>query len=77
MERFARGLAKRIYQGPGPVFLEFKKEPDDTERVALTKVYINCDGEFYHLQNPKEISVRLNENICNGQINILRNIKGL
>ena len=77
LERFARGLAKRIYQGPGPVFLEFKKEPDDTERVALTKVYINCDGEFYHLQNPKEISVRLNESICNGQINILRNIKGL
>ena len=77
LERFARGLAKRVYQGPGPVFLEFKKEPDDTERVALTKVYINCDGEFYHLQNPNEISVRLNENICNGQINILRNIKGL
>ena len=77
LERFARGLAKRVYQGPGPVFLEFKKEPDDTERGALTKVYINCDGEFYHLQNPNEISVRLNENICNGQINILRNIKGL
>ena len=77
LERFARGLAKRVYQGPGPVFLEFKKDPDDTERVALTKVYINCDGEFYHLQNPNEISVRLNENICNGQINILRNIKGL
>ena len=40
-------------------------------------VYINCDGEFYHLQNPTEICVRLNTNICDGQINILRNIKGL
>ena len=77
LERVARGLAKRVYQGPGPVYLEFKKDPDETEKVALTKVYINCDGEFYHLQNPKEICVRLNENICNGQINILRNIKGL
>jgi diacylglycerol kinase (ATP) len=77
LERVARGLAKRVYQGPGPVYLEFKKDPDETEKVALTKVYINCDGEFYHLQNPKEICVRLNESICNGQINILRNIKGL
>jgi diacylglycerol kinase (ATP) len=77
LERVARGLAKRVYQGPGPVYLEFKKAPDETEKVALTKVYINCDGEFYHLQNPTEICVRLNENICNGQINILRNINGL
>ena len=77
LERFARGLAKRVYQGPGPVFLEFKKNPDDTEKIALTKVYVNCDGEFYHLQNPTEISVKLNENICNGQINIFRNIRGL
>ena len=77
LEKVARGLAKRVYQGTGPVFLEFKKEPNDTERVALTKVYVNCDGEFYHLQNPTEICVRLNTNICDGQINILRNIKGL
>ena len=77
MEKVARGQARRVYQGYGPVFLEFKKEPDATERIALTKVYVNCDGEFYHLQNPTEISVRLNTNICDGQINILRNIKGL
>ena len=77
LERVTRGLAKRVYQGPGPIFLEFKKNPDETEREALMKVYINCDGEFYHLQNPAEISIRLNTNICDGQINILRNIKGL
>ena len=77
LEKVARGQARRVYQGYGPVFLEFKKEPDATERIALTKVYVNCDGEFYHLQNPTEISVRLNTNICDGQINILRNIKGL
>jgi len=77
LEKVARGLAKRVYQGPGPVFLEFKKQPDANERLALTKVYVNCDGEFYHLQNPTEICVRLNTNICDGQINILRNIKGL
>ncbi len=73
LERVTRGMAKRVYQGSGPVFLEFKKNPDETEKVALTKVYLNCDGEFYHLQNPIQISVRLNTNICEGQINILKN----
>ena len=77
LEKVARGLAKRVYQGPGPVYLQFKRQPDDTEKIALTKVYVNCDGEFYHLQNPEEISVRLNTNICEGQINILKNEKGL
>jgi diacylglycerol kinase (ATP) len=72
-ERVARGQAKRIYQGFGPVYLGFKKNPDETEKIALTKVYLNCDGEFYHLENPTEISVRLNTDLCQGQINILKN----
>ena len=73
LERVARGMAKRVYQGAGPVFLEFKKNPNNTEKIALSKVYLNCDGEFYHLQNPTQISVKLNTNICDGQINILKN----
>ena len=77
LEKVARGLAKRVYQGTGPVFLEFKKDPNETERIALTKVYVNCDGEYFHVQNPTQVCVRLNTNICDGQINILRNIKGL
>ena len=77
LEKVARGLAKRVYQGTGPVFLEFKKDPNETERIALTKVYVNCDGEYFHIQNPTQVCVRLNTNICDGQINILRNIKGL
>ena len=77
LERVNRGMAKRVYQGSGPVYLEFKKNPDETEKIALSKVYVNCDGEFYHLENPTEISVRLNTNICEGQINILKNEIGL
>ena len=73
LERVAPGLARRVYQGRGPVYLEFKKHPDNTEKKALGKVFLNCDGEFYRLQNPVEISVRLNTNICKGQINILKN----
>lgn len=73
LERVARGMAKRVYQGTGPVHLEFKKNPDAKQKIALNKVYLNCDGEFYHLQNPTYVSVRLNTNICDGQINILKN----
>ena len=73
LERVARGIAKRVYQGEGPVFLKFKKNPNENEKLALEKVYLNCDGEFYHLQYPTEISVRLNTDICDGQINILKN----
>ena len=72
-EKVSRGQAKKVYQGSGPVYLDFKKNPDETEKIALTKVYLNCDGEFYHLQNPTEISVRLNTDLCQGQINILKN----
>ena len=77
IERVVRGMGKRVYQGEGPFFFEFKKHPNDTEKIALEKVYMNCDGEFYHLQNPLQISVRLNNNICDGQINILKNETGL
>ena len=73
LEKVARGMAKKVYQGCGPVFLKFKKNPDENEKIALESVYLNCDGEFYHLKNPNEISVRLNTNLCDGQINILKN----
>ena len=77
LEKVARGLANKVYQGEGPVFLEFKKNPSDEERVALQKVYLNCDGEFFHLENPVCISVKLNSNLCDGQINVLKNEIGL
>ena len=73
LERVARGLAKKVYQGGGPVFLEFKKKPNSTESKALSKVYINADGEFFHLVFPLQIRIGLNTKICEGQINILKN----
>ena len=77
LEKVARGLANRVYQGKGPFFFEFKKNPDEGERAGLEKVFINIDGEFYHICNPSKISIRLNTDICDGQINILRNFRRL
>ena len=50
LERVTRGMAKRVYQGSGPVFLEFKNNPDETEKVALRKVYLNCEWHFAFLK---------------------------
>lgn len=77
LEKVARGQANKVYQGEGPVLMTFKENPDTKEYAALNKVYLNVDGEFFHLLQPKELMVRLNTNICDGQINFLKNITGI
>ena len=77
LERVASGQANKIYQGEGPVIMTFKENPDKKEEAALNKVYLNADGEFFHLLQPKELIVRLNTKLCGGQINFLKNITGI
>ena len=77
MERFTSGFAQKLYQGKGPFILKFKSEPNDEETEYLNKVYLNVDGEFYHLKQPESLIIRLNNKICNGQINFLKNTHGL
>ena len=77
LERVASGQANKIYQGEGPVIMTFKENPDKKEEAALNKVYLNADGEFFHLLQPKELTVRLNTKLCGGQINFLKNITGI
>lgn len=76
LENVSPGQASKIYQGKGPAIITFKKHPNEDEFAALNKVYLNVDGEFYHLLQPTEILIELNEDICNGQINFLKNEKG-
>ena len=73
LERVATGQAARVYQGIGPIYFLFKDNPSKKEIEALNKVYINADGEFFHLNQPLELSIRLNTDICDGQINFLKN----
>ena len=74
-EKVARGLAKRVYQGKGPFFLEFKKNPNEAEKAGLENIFLNIDGEYYHVKNPTQIVLRLNTDFCDGQLNILKNEK--
>ena len=73
LDRVTGGKAKKIYQGSGPFFFTFKKILSKAQKRKLNKVYINIDGEFYHLVQPKQIYISLNDKICNGQIKFLKN----
>ena len=73
LDRVARGNAKKIHQGKGPFVFTFKKILSKAQKKKLNKVYINIDGEFYHLVQPKQIVISLNDKICNGQIKFLKN----
>ena len=73
LDRVAGGKARKIHQGLGPFFITFKKILSKGQKKKLNKVYINIDGEFYHLVQPKQILISLNDKICNGQIKFLKN----
>ena len=73
LERITKGNANKVCQGSGPYFFTFKKILSKAQKKKLNKVYINIDGEFYHLVQPKQISIKLNDKICNGQIKFLKN----
>ena len=73
LDRVARGNAKKIHRGKGPFIFTFKKILSKAQKKKLNKVYINIDGEFYHLVQPKQIVISINDKICKGQIKFLKN----
>ena len=73
LDKVAGGKANKIHQGLGPFFITFKKILSKGQKKKLNKVYINIDGEFYHLVQPKQILISINDKICNGQIKFLKN----
>ena len=68
LERVFTGFANRIFQGEGPIILNFRENRD---------FYINIDGEFYHLINPKNLMITQSRKFNNGQINIFKYENGL
>ena len=61
LDRVAGGKARKIHQGLGPFFITFKKILSKGQKKKLNKVYINIDGEFYHLVQPKQILISLKQ----------------
>ena len=73
LEKITKGMGKRIYQGTGPFYFKFRNNTFNTENNEIGNIYLNLDGEYYHLENVIEISVRINTNICDGQLNFVKN----
>ena len=73
LDRVTGGRAKKVYQGHGPFIFTFKKILSRGQKKKLNNVYINIDGEFYRLVQPKQIIISINDQICNGQIKFLKN----
>lgn len=72
-EKVFRGRAKKLEQDSGPYLFTFKKKFSNRQENRLNNVYLNIDGEFYHLNQPKQILLSLNNDICNGQIKFFKN----
>jgi len=51
---------EKIYQGTGPVVIKFKDTPEKNEHDKHSRVYLNIDGNYYHIVKPLEMRVRLN-----------------
>lgn len=73
LELVAGGLADKLFQGYGPFIMNFKHNPNEEESKKMEKVYLNTDGEFYHLVNPQKLRIEHSKLIEGGQLKILRN----
>ncbi|MCQ2821176.1 MAG: hypothetical protein MJ252_28280 [archaeon] len=73
LENIKTGHADKLYQGEGPFVMKFKDSTNEKEKSLLNQIYVNCDGEFFHLFEPNYLKISLTQEIQGGQINILTN----
>lgn len=71
MEKIFTGLADKIYHGPGPIMIEFKNTPKLNENDKKNRVYMNLDGEYFHIVKPVYLKIVNNKEIFGGQIPFL------
>lgn len=65
LERYVAGRSSRLAQGPGPYMLNFRRSEQPTE------TYLQIDGEFYRITNPKSLRVCRTEKIKGSQITVM------
>ena len=75
LEKVIGGLAKKIYHGRGPILMKFKETPALHEEDKKNRIYLNVDGEYFHIVCPISLKIQINKNLCNGQIPFLINKK--
>ena len=72
-EKVIGGLAKKIYHGGGPILMKFKDTPGLNENDKKDRIYLNIDGEYFHIIKPISLKIDLDRSLCNGCIPFLIN----
>lgn len=66
LERYVSGRSSKLTQGGGPFTLNFKK-PTGSSRTT----YLQIDGEFWKLRDPRSITIRKTTMIPGSQIRVM------
>ena len=70
-EKVIGGFAKKIYHGRGPMEVKFLDTPKFIEDDKKNRIYLNLDGEYFHIVKPIIMRLELNKDICQGQLPFL------
>ena len=71
LEKVHSGFAKKIYHGRGPMEIKFLDTPKYDKEDKKDRIYLNLDGEFFHIVKPKILRIELNRDYCGGQLPFL------
>ena len=70
-EKVIGGFAKKIYHGRGPMEVKFLETPKYVENDKKHRIYLNLDGEYFHIVKPVLLTLELNRDLCQGQLPFL------
>ena len=71
LEKLIRGLAKKVYHGRGPMEVKFLDTPKYEKDNTNNRIYLNLDGEYFHIVKPILMRIELNRDYCGGQLPFL------
>ena len=71
LENIISGLAKKIYHGRGPIEVKFLETPKYAKEDKKHRIYLNLDGEYFHIIKPILVNIELNRDYCGGQLPFL------
>ncbi|MCQ2817449.1 MAG: diacylglycerol kinase [archaeon] len=74
-ENISHGNATKLYHGKTPVIMKFRDTPVKSKDDSYNRVYIEIDGEYFHIIKPRYLKIDLNRNLCNGSLPFLINKK--
>ena len=70
-EKVIGGFAKKIYHGRGPMEVKFLDTPKFLKNDKKHRIYLNLDGEYFHIVKPLSMRLELNRDLCQGQLPFL------